>query len=310
MRIVGWIGILTTLAMMAVCSYFNWAYQQTRGHGPEAAIALGAGAVLIDLFKSIFPLSVMRAWDDGKFGRMILPSLGFVFCFTCSIISELGFLTLNRGAVASERESVTLQYQAAMKDLTDSRTKLLALGNVRPVTVIEQALRGQRVDRFWTTSNSCTEPSNEAARQFCKSFFAATAELASSVESARLGKQIDGLKADVVRLKKDGGGTESDPQAKLLSRLLPWFALDQVTLSLSVLFPVAFEFVAAFGLTISTRLMQPRGRSAETDIDAQPVLLLPAPFQPVVRDPGAQSQIPLQPMRFGRDSDGSIIIDG
>jgi hypothetical protein len=309
MRTVGWIGIVATLAMMAVCSYFNWAYQQTRGHGFEAAMAFGAAAVVVDLFKSILPLSIMRAWDESRYGGMILPSLGFAFCFSCSIVSEFGFLEHNRGAVANDRETVALQYQAATKELADSEARLRTLGNTRPVLVIQEALRGQRVDRLWTTSSNCEEPSSAAERQFCKSFFTSKAELANSVEAAQLGKKIDELKTEVVRLKKDGGDAESDQLAKLMARLLPWLGLDQVTLGVSALFPLTFEFLAAFGLTISKRLMPAKIPPAKATIDGQAEELVSEVVQQAALPPQAQRQIPLRPMRFGRGSDGSIIID-
>jgi hypothetical protein len=203
-------------------------------------------SVAVDIFKSCFPFWTKTALELKKPMTAFGCVVGLVLCLGLSFLSALGFAAGTRGAVTGGREVLTANLESASADLADALSRLKALPQARPSGVIEADINRQKQDRFWTGSRGCAEASGPAARGFCKGIETLRAELAAAVEAERLREKADKLKTQIAALKNQGAGTDSDPQASLVSRFLGLSA-GNVQSGTNLWLAVLIEFGAAFG---------------------------------------------------------------
>lgn len=211
------LGVLAGVVFMAASGAMNFVFMSGQGRGELEGHILGAVSVAVSLSVALLPFFIAWAFANRRLLSSGLGALVWVIFLGFSLLSALGFASLNRGAVTGSRDAITLRHDGTLKDISEADGRLRALGTVRPQAVIDAAIAGTRQEKAWTSSRSCEDATAAASREFCKGYFELRRELAASVEAARLSRKIDDLKREARRLKEQGAGQDRDPQARLLS---------------------------------------------------------------------------------------------
>lgn len=248
-RVMIGVGVLCTLAVIAVSMGMNFLFGCGFGTTVEAARAWGALSVASDGLKAVLPVVVAHQLAEGHWGRAGLGTLIFPLVLAYGFMSALGFAAQSRGELVAGRENQSAVYGEAKSDQAASEAKLTRLGPQRLVGVIDLELAGVRRDRMWMVSKACQEARTNALRAYCQKADALAAELLVAKEAQELAAKIEGLKAEARKAREQGGTQVGDLQAKAL---IPVFGdnMQRTGTGLSWLAATLVEVVSAFGLLV------------------------------------------------------------
>ena len=127
----------------------------------------------------------MRAW-----GGALLASLGFSICLAVTLAGGIGTIAAGSDKSLARRENASATYADRRKELESLRVKRADLPTSRPAGTIEGDMTAARVDRRWSTSNSCTDATASASRTFCAEYARLQGELATAKEAVVLDEKI------------------------------------------------------------------------------------------------------------------------
>lgn len=261
--VVGFVVFVASLAAIAVTMTMNASYQYGQGGTPFEAVMRAIAMGVFDCVKAGLPVGI--AWWLAR-RQWLLLGLGavtFCFCFFMSLVSAVGFYATNHAAVSGGRERVTVTYRDVRKELDDLEKRLGELGSQRPGDAVDAALQAMRTDRRFESSKGCAEATLPASRELCREYFAAVGELAAAREVERLQQRREALKSTVAALLKAGAERDADPQATVLSRLMPFVKVQDVKLGVDLLPSLLLEIVAGFGLLLATSMIQKSARGQQ-----------------------------------------------
>jgi hypothetical protein len=241
------------LLFVFVAMKMNYRAGLSLGEKPEEGLAFAWLAVAVVGANAGLPFAISWGFRHRQWGvaAVAMPLLALFLAY--SLGSALGYAWGSRGVVVSSREDLTKKLQEAQQRDVDYQKRLKPQADARPVDVLEAVIARQKQDRLWTSTRECTDATALASRDFCKEFEALRAELASAKEAKQLRADIERASGEVARLRSQGAGRESDPQAGFLSRLFG-FSVDRVRSGWSVLQALLVELGSAFlpyiGLTM------------------------------------------------------------
>lgn len=298
--VVGVVVFLAALGAIGVTMAMNASYQYGQGATPSEAMLRAVAMGVFDIVKAGLPVGMAWWWGRRQWLLLVLGGLTFGFCFMMSLVSAVGFYATNHAAVTEGRETVTVSYRDVRKELDETEKRLREIGTVRPPEMVEAAVQAMRTDRRFESSKGCADATLPTSRELCRDYFAGVGELAAAREMGRLQERRDVLKAKVGQLLKAGAERDADPQATVLSRLLPFFKLQDVKLGVDLLPSLLLEIVAGFGLLLATSMIQWSGR--ERGKGNPPI----EPSAPPPANPAAERR---KPMTFKARKDGMYVID-
>jgi hypothetical protein len=208
----------------------------------------------------------------------------------------VGFAAKNRGRIGEDRAVASERLVTLRHELSETETKLKALGTPRPATVMEGLLRGQEQDRRWVSSKECRDATADASRSFCKDYFDLKAEAALAGEASRHEVRLAGLRSQVRGLEEQGAGRQGDSQAAVLANLLGLQTV-QVERGLMFFFAVLVEVGAALGLYFATGHLRFDGhapRGSGPIIEGRTLTAVPPgkPFPPAKQLPPSTRRVP------------------
>jgi len=274
------------LALIAASALMNWVFMTSLGKSEFEQHILGAVSVAVSAFLALLPTLLLWAWRER---RVIYVALGipvFLAFAAFSLSSAVGFTAKNRGSISEDRAFAAATLAQVKRDIADTDAKRAAFGSLKPLSVLQQSLRGLEQDKRWQSSKACEEATTDASRAFCKSYFDFKAEMASAEEAALLEARIGNLKTRMRQLEEQGAGREADSQAAVLARIL---GLEPQTVerSLTIFLAVLVEMGAALGLYFATGHMrlERTGRGAKV-IDAEVVNEAQGPRLSIKQIPG------------------------
>ena len=299
------------LCLMGASGVMNFFFWLSQGQTHTEAYILGSVSVAFDLFKSLLPISIARAWGQGRRIYVVIASALFLMFFSFGLMSALGFAAGNRGIVTAGRESLGIGLETVSSEFENARARLKELGRTRSPGVIEAELKVHQQDRFWQGSASCLKPSGVLAINFCKTYAEKQTELAAAAEADKLTKRIAELSSQLQGLKSQGAGGDKDPQAGMLASL-SGLAPETAQKVLIVSFALLVELGAAFGLFLATghsfSEFGPRdpgckeGRGRDLGQRSKTITLKAEPTP-------APKRLPPAPLRLKRLEDGSLVVD-
>ena len=295
--VVGMIVFIASFGAIFVTMAMNGSYQYGQGATPFEATMRLVAMVVFDSVKAGLPVGL--AWWAAR-RQWLLLAIGaatFAFCFVMSVLSAVGFYASNHVAVSQNRDGVTVSYRDARRELDATTKRLTELGTIRPVAVVEASLQGLRTDKRFATSKECSEVTLPASRELCREYFSVQSELAAAREAARLQDKADGLQTTVRQLLRAGAERESDPQAAVIGKLLPFLGFEDVKLGVDILPSLLLEIVASFGLLLASSLMVRKQIDAVVGIGTKEA------------EPG-EATVPVKPMAFKVRKDGMVVIEG
>lgn len=290
---------LAALLAIAASMGMNWTFWTAQGANAEMSRVLGAVSITVDIFKAALPMVIAWAWAERLRLGTTIAVLLLCACLTFSFVSALGFASWSRGVSTGSRESLTLRYEMASRELGDINKSLSMLAASRPAAVIRAAIERAKQDKRWSSSHECNEATTNLSRSFCANLGDLRVELASSLDREKLETRRAELNANVDALVRAGAGLDSDLQAGILSKLFG-LQLARIQNGLVVLVALVVELSAAFGLYLALLpLRTTRGNVAKATL--------------LNRNDGIKrlvsAQLASKPTRLVRRSDGQLMIE-
>lgn len=203
---------------IALSATMNGLFLASLGRTPTEASILAALSVAADVTKAVLPVVVVRAIVLRAWGQVIGASLMLGIVITLSLASGIGFAALTRGAATAARLADTEARSSIQRQLRDIDARLDLLPHGRTVGVLDVEIARTALDRFWTSSNSCTVIGAVAVRQFCAEVLRLKSERAAALDRKALMAERSTLTVRLASLSSGAG--ESDPQAVAVADVL------------------------------------------------------------------------------------------
>ncbi len=243
------------LTLIAASGLMNWVFMTSLGKSEFEQQILGAVSVAVSAFLALLPSLLLWAWRERRLAYVTLGIPFFLAFAALSLSSAVGFAAKNRGSISEDRAFAAASLAQVKRDIADAEKKRVAFGNLKPLSVLQQSLRGLEQDRRWQSSKSCEAAAADAARSFCKTYFDLKAEMAAAGEAAVLDARAVNLKAQARLLEEEGAGREADSQVAVLAGILG-LEPQKVERFLTLLLAGLVETGAALGLYFATGHMR------------------------------------------------------
>ncbi len=272
-HVLGVLGILAAGVLLAVSAAMNWRFGFSLGKTEMDGQIYGAASAAADCFKALVPFFFFAALRNRMWSQAAASVVIWTVVTAYSLTSALGHAALNRLDTSGQRAVQAASYNDLRTELKRTEEQLAWIPQHRPAMTVQSAIDGVKNQRPWTWTKGCTEVNGKANRDFCQSYHALAAELASAVQASTLGKQVATFKAD---LAKSTGGTvmsEADPQAAVLSKLAGLlgvaFKIDDVQTALTIFVALLLEVGSGFGMYVAFS----QWRLYDHDAPSVPVML-------------------------------------
>ena len=258
------IGAGAALTFVAASGLMNWVFMTSLGKSEFEQQILGRsqhrGFRVSRAVADASGLGVPRAPHRSTSCSACPVFLAFA---AFSLSSAVGFAAKNRGSIGEDRALASERLAAVRQELSQSESKLKALGAPRPLGVVNELLRGLEQDRRWQLSKECSDATADASRAFCKGYFELKAEAALAGEAQRHEERIASLKVEARQLEEQGAGREGDNQAAVLANILG-LQTARVERGLMLFLAVLVEVGAALGLYFATGHLRFEASAHET----------------------------------------------
>jgi hypothetical protein len=274
------VSVGAALTLIAASGLMNFVFMTSLGKSEFEQHILGAVSVAVSAFLALLPTLLVWAWRERRMLYIVFGVPVFLGFAAFSLSSAVGFAAKNRGSASEDRALASSRLAGLRQDIASAEAKLKALGDPRPIAVLQDMLRGLEQDRRWQSSKECSDATADASRAFCKGYFDLKAEAARAIEATQFDARIAEGKRESRRLEEQGAGREADNQAAVLARLIGVPA-EKVERGLMLFLAVLVEIGAALGLYFATGHMRPansptsnRGRGVDI-IEAELLADLP-----------------------------------
>ncbi len=253
------VSVMAALALIAASGLMNWVFMTSLGKSEFEQTILGAVSVAVSAFLALLPTLLLWAYRERRTLYIILGVPVFFAFAAFSLSSAVGFAAKNRGNISEDRALATTKLVAVRHEIAEAEVKRKAFEHPKPLSVLQESLRGLEQDRRWQSTKGCEEATADASRAFCRAYFELKAEAAASTEAARMEAQITELRTRMHQLEEAGAGREADNQAAVLARV---FGLEaaKVERGLTFFLAVLVEIGAALGLYFATGHMRTERR--------------------------------------------------
>jgi hypothetical protein len=206
------------VVFIALSATMNALFLSSLGRTTSEASILAALSVAADVTKAVLPVVVVRAIVLRAWGQVAGASLMLAIVIALSLASGIGFAALTRGAATAARQADTEARSSAQRQLRDIDARLDHLPHGRTVGLLDVEIARTTLERFWTSSNSCTAVATVAVRQFCADVLRLKSERAAAQDRTALMAERSTLAAQLASLSSGAG--ESDPQAAAVADVL------------------------------------------------------------------------------------------
>lgn len=246
------VGAVIWIATITASGAINYLAGYQFGRSPEESQVFALLGVSADAWKAIGPIFIVTLWRGSRRLATGFAAAVWIVCFTFAMLAALGLAAETRSAFTGGRESLKLSYTIAAKELSKTEHQRSQIGAALSPPEIQSSIEvvlARAVDSRGTVaslSNSCRKDSWRT-RTACEEIAKLRQDLAKAREAQRLDERILHLKSEAQRLRDHGGLLESDPQAKLISRLsFGSIASEDVGLSVVLLLVIMVELISAF----------------------------------------------------------------
>ena len=242
----GALGVLAASVLLLVSGAMNWRFGYSLGHSEVDSQLLGLASAAADGLKALIPFFLFAALRNKAWSQAVAAGLLWTVCVTYSFTSAIGFSALNRADTAGSRVVQASAYSDLKTEIDSARERLGWIPQHRPAQSIAQDIDGQKNDRKWNLTQSCTNVTKGTSVTFCKEFHQLSAELAAAVEADKLQGRIDELRGKLVVTSSAVALASADPQAETVSRLTGQ-NMDLVKTGLTLLVAVLVELGSGLG---------------------------------------------------------------
>ncbi len=249
-HLMGVLGVLAAGVLLAVSAAMNWRFGFSLGKTELDGMIYGSASAAADCLKALIPFFFFAAIRSRVWSQAIAAAIVGVVCTVYSLTSALGHAALNRLDTTGQRAVEAQTYKDLRSDLARSQEQLGWVPQHRPVGVVQSDIDNAQNQRPWSWTKGCTDVTGKQGREFCQSYHALTAELASGKEAGKLSDRISELSA---KLSTASGATvmsEADPQAAVLSKLTG-INIDTIQIAMTVFIALLLEVGSGLGMYIA-----------------------------------------------------------
>ena len=200
------VGTGAALTFIVASGLMNWVFMTSLGKSEFEQQILGAVSVAVSAFLALLPTLLVWAFRERRIAYIVLGVPMFLAFAAFSLSSAVGFAAKNRGSIGEDRALAGERLAGLKHELSETESKLKALGAPRPLGVVDELLRGAVQDRRWASSKECGDATADASRAFCKGYFDLKAEAALAGEAKRYEGRIAELKGEARGLEEQGAG--------------------------------------------------------------------------------------------------------
>ncbi len=143
------VGAGAALTFVVASGLMNWVFMTSLGKSEFEQQILGAVSVAVSAFLALLPTLLVWAFRERRIAYMVLGVPVFLAFAAFSLSSAVGFAAKNRGSIGEDRALAGERLAGLKHELSETETKLKALGAPRPVAVVDELLRGLEQDRRW-----------------------------------------------------------------------------------------------------------------------------------------------------------------
>ena len=219
-RLLSAIAVLAAILMISVSTAMNFLFMKSLAATEIEGLVLGSASAAADILKASLPWFIALAFAGRRYLFSIVGTAVFVVFSLFSFASALGFAADIRGTLTGTREAATAELRRLEAEHERLSRQLDGLGRPRAVAIIDAEKRVRQQDRRFAATKACTDAKAPASREFCTGYLLLEAEIASSVEAAKLQDGLAAITASTARLKSRGAGHDADPQVSVLARIV------------------------------------------------------------------------------------------
>lgn len=249
-HLLGVLGVLAAGVLLAVSAAMNWRFGYQLGKTELDGIIYGSASAAADCLKALTPFFFFAALRSRMWSQAVAAAILGVVCTAYSLTSALGHAALNRFDTSSARQSQAQSYQDLRGDLKRAQDQLSWVPQHRPVATVQSDIDNTQNQRPWSWTSGCTDVTGKQGREFCQSYHALTAELASGQEAQTLETRIAEVTA---KIGTSSGGTamsEADPQAAVLAKL-SGVDIEKVQMAMTIFIALLLEVGSCFGMYVA-----------------------------------------------------------
>jgi len=242
------IGLILASGLCVVSIACNYRFGTHLAAGFDGQIYGVLGGVA-DGLKALLPLAITASYAARQFGRASAGTVLFVIFSTYSLASALGLYSLSREATVGDAKADKVAYEMAVSERTSFKDRLIVLGKVRTVGVVEGDIKAATMNRLWRRTTECTDATRPDSRLFCDAYARLEGELEGAKEAGRLHHELKILGAKIDGMDLAKVMSEADPQAEALSRLTG-YPPETIRTGLAVLVALLVELGSGLGLWV------------------------------------------------------------
>jgi len=198
----------------------------------------------------------------------------FVVAVVFAVISAIGFISTNRVELTGTQVSKNAGLALAERRAGEIHLRVSGYPKIKPSAAIAAEIEKHKTNHRWDTSKGCTDATAKLSRRLCSQI----ADLKSSLATARTVERDRALLAStrkrIETLRGEGAGTETDPQAALLARLLSYVVPKTTKADASFWLMIGFagvmEVFASLGLFVAISLWPPRRKKTASYVSTMP----------------------------------------
>ena len=243
------VGAALTATMVVLSALINYAFGYSLGTTDTNARIFGAVSVVAIGVMAVLPLRISAHWAEGCKARAVLGSGVFAVLVAYAIAGSIGFGMQNRSQIAGSSETLAAQLKDKIADRDQAVNRLKGLSEDQPAAAISAKIDAAKKDRRWEQTQSCTNATAVASRDFCQEIDRLRARLDVAAAAGAHREKIEKLNTSIEKLRAGGAGQIGDPQSFGLAMIFGT-GQDVVRVGLSILLALVIESVCCFGLLV------------------------------------------------------------
>jgi hypothetical protein len=251
----GVLGVMAAAVLLAVSAAMNWRFGYQLGVTEVDKHIYGAASAAADCFKALVPFFFFAAIRNKVWSQAAASAILWVVVTVYSLTSALGHAALNRGDTTTGRAVAADTYKDLRTNHKQLSDQLSWVPPHRPMAAVEADISASKSDRWWGWTDSCTKIVGAQASKFCSKYQEKLSELASSQRADKLNAEIAAINAKLTTAKSAHTGSEADPQAAVLTKLVNIFApgikVEDVQTAMTIMVAVLLEIGSGFGMYVA-----------------------------------------------------------
>ncbi len=251
----GIMGVMAASVLLAVSAAINWQFGYNLGQTEMDKQIYGAASAAADCFKALVPFFFFAAVRNRMWSQAAASAVVWVVVTTYSLASAVGHTAQIRDFNSGQRTVASVNYSGLRADLKAAQDQLNWVPQHRPAMSVQADIDSTKLNKYWSWTDSCAKPADDAGRKFCQKYQALQSELGSANQAGKLVASIKEINVKLAQANGVSAMSDADPQAavlaKLVSIVLPGTRVEDVQTALTLMVAVLLEIGSGFGMYVA-----------------------------------------------------------